>query len=144
MYCVIKCVKTTRVLKDNFASTVFHSFNAKTQICVTGPQCVKEYSSMNKCYIRGLLCGHYNWGLNLWGQELGKGTWCGKQRGVVLVKGQTAHTMQLYSHTNCSYYAAIQPHKQLILCSYTATLTAHTMQLYIHTNCSYYAAILPH
>jgi hypothetical protein len=44
MYCVIKCVKTKRVLKGNFASSVFHSCNAKTQktqICVTGPQCVK-------------------------------------------------------------------------------------------------------
>jgi hypothetical protein len=43
MYCVIKCVKTKRVLKGNFASSVFHSCNAKTQktqICVTGPQCV--------------------------------------------------------------------------------------------------------
>jgi hypothetical protein len=44
MYCVIKCVKTKRVLKGNFASSVFHSCNAKTQkmqICVTGPQCIK-------------------------------------------------------------------------------------------------------
>jgi hypothetical protein len=44
MYCVIKCVKTKRILKGNFASFVFHSCNAKTQktqICVTGPQCVK-------------------------------------------------------------------------------------------------------
>jgi hypothetical protein len=46
MYCVIKCVKTKRVLKGNFASSVFHSCNAqtqKTQICVTGPQCVNKW-----------------------------------------------------------------------------------------------------
>jgi hypothetical protein len=50
MYCVIKCVKTKRVLKGNFASSVFHSCNAKTQktqICVTGPQCV-NYSKFLK------------------------------------------------------------------------------------------------
>jgi hypothetical protein len=29
MYCVIKSVKTKRVLKGNFASSVFHSCNAK-------------------------------------------------------------------------------------------------------------------
>jgi hypothetical protein len=29
MYCVIKCVKTKRVLKGNFVSSVFHSCNAK-------------------------------------------------------------------------------------------------------------------
>jgi hypothetical protein len=43
MYCVIKCVKTKRVLKGRFASSVFHSCNAKTQrmqISITGPQCV--------------------------------------------------------------------------------------------------------
>jgi hypothetical protein len=43
IYCVIKCVKTKRMLKGTFASYVFHSSNAKTQktqICVTGPQCV--------------------------------------------------------------------------------------------------------
>jgi hypothetical protein len=39
-YCIIKCVKTKRVLKGNSASSIFHSCNAKTQICVTGPQCV--------------------------------------------------------------------------------------------------------
>jgi hypothetical protein len=45
MYCVIKCVKTKRVLKRKFASSAFHNCNAKmqkTQICVTGPQCVKS------------------------------------------------------------------------------------------------------
>jgi hypothetical protein len=42
MYCVIKCVKTKRVLKHEFASSVFHNRNAKTQICVTGCQSVKE------------------------------------------------------------------------------------------------------
>jgi hypothetical protein len=44
MYCVIKCVKTKRVLEHKFASTLFHNRNVKmqkTQICVTGPQCVK-------------------------------------------------------------------------------------------------------
>jgi hypothetical protein len=44
MYCVIKCVKTKRVLKGNFASSVFHCCNPKTQktqICITGPKCVK-------------------------------------------------------------------------------------------------------
>jgi hypothetical protein len=44
MYCVIKCVKTKRVLKGKFALSVFHSCNAKTQktqICITGPQFVK-------------------------------------------------------------------------------------------------------
>jgi hypothetical protein len=43
MYCVIKCIKTKCVLKGKFVSSVFHSCNAKTQktqICVTGPQCV--------------------------------------------------------------------------------------------------------
>jgi hypothetical protein len=29
------------VLKLKFASSVFHSCNSKTQICITGPQCVK-------------------------------------------------------------------------------------------------------
>jgi hypothetical protein len=41
MYCVIKCVKTKCTLKGKFASSVFHSCNAKTQICVTGLQCVR-------------------------------------------------------------------------------------------------------
>jgi hypothetical protein len=40
MYCVIKCIKTKRVLKGKFVSSVFHGCNAKTQICITGPQCV--------------------------------------------------------------------------------------------------------
>jgi hypothetical protein len=43
MCCVIKCIKTKRMLKGKFASSVFHSCNAKTQkteICFTGPQCV--------------------------------------------------------------------------------------------------------
>jgi capsular polysaccharide biosynthesis protein len=50
MYCVIKCVKTKRVLKGKFASSTFHSCNAKTQmtqICVTGPQRVKQQSKCN-------------------------------------------------------------------------------------------------
>jgi hypothetical protein len=53
MYCVIKCLKNKRVLKGNFASSVFNIYNAKTQmtqICVTGPQCVK----LN--YIQSGLC----------------------------------------------------------------------------------------
>jgi hypothetical protein len=44
MYCVIKCVKSTRVLKGKFASSVFHSCKEKTpksRILVSGPQCVK-------------------------------------------------------------------------------------------------------
>jgi hypothetical protein len=47
-YCVIKCVKTKRVLKGNFASSIFHSCNAKmqmTQNCVTGPRSCIEYWS---------------------------------------------------------------------------------------------------
>jgi hypothetical protein len=49
MYCVIKCVKTKRVLKGKFSSSVFHSCNAKmqkTQICVTGPQCVELFGNV--------------------------------------------------------------------------------------------------
>jgi hypothetical protein len=49
-YCVIKCVKTKLLLKGKFASCVLHSCNAKTQktqICVTGPQCVKILCSVN-------------------------------------------------------------------------------------------------
>jgi hypothetical protein len=34
MYCVIKCIKTKRVLKGNFASSVFHRCNAKHE-CVS-------------------------------------------------------------------------------------------------------------
>jgi hypothetical protein len=44
MYCIIKCVKSTRVLKGKFASPVFHSCKEKTpkmRILVSGPQCVK-------------------------------------------------------------------------------------------------------
>jgi hypothetical protein len=44
-YCVIKCVKTKHVLKGNFASSIFHSCNAETQICVTGPQCVNIFTA---------------------------------------------------------------------------------------------------
>jgi hypothetical protein len=49
MYCVIKCVKNKCVLKGSFTSSVFHSCNAKTQktqICLTGPQCVKRLSDI--------------------------------------------------------------------------------------------------
>ena len=45
MYCVIKCIvrgNQARVKKRRFASSVLHSSNVKTQICVTGPQCVKR------------------------------------------------------------------------------------------------------
>jgi hypothetical protein len=45
MYCVIKCVKSTRVLKGKFASPVFHSCKEKTpktRKLVSGPQCVKS------------------------------------------------------------------------------------------------------
>jgi hypothetical protein len=41
VWIVFLCVKTQRVFKGKFASSVFHSCNAKmqkTQICVTGPQ----------------------------------------------------------------------------------------------------------
>jgi hypothetical protein len=51
MYCIIKCVKTKHVLKGNFALSVFRSCNAKTQktqICVTGPQCVKKMTGAQK------------------------------------------------------------------------------------------------
>jgi hypothetical protein len=40
MYCVIKCIKTKRVLKRKSASSVFHNCNGKMQICVTGLQFV--------------------------------------------------------------------------------------------------------
>jgi hypothetical protein len=58
--CVIKCVKTKRMLKRKFASSVFHSCNAKTQkmqICITGPKCVNTtvfISSVNEtatCFV---------------------------------------------------------------------------------------------
>jgi len=35
------------VLKRRFASSVLHSSNVKTQICVTGPQCVNKIFIMN-------------------------------------------------------------------------------------------------
>jgi hypothetical protein len=44
IYCVIKCVKSTRVLKGKFASSVFQSRKEKTpktRILVSGQQCVK-------------------------------------------------------------------------------------------------------
>jgi hypothetical protein len=55
IYCVIKCVKTKRVLEGKFASSVFHSCYAKTQktqICVTGPQCVKRIGFDDAAYSR--------------------------------------------------------------------------------------------
>jgi hypothetical protein len=73
MYCVIKCVKTKRVLKRKFASSVFHNCNAKTQICVTGHQSVKrgtgEWDSFVPLHADPLLLkgktlscsGHLNW-----------------------------------------------------------------------------------
>ena len=46
MYCIIKCIvqgKQARVCKKRrFASSVLHSCNVRTQICVTRPQCVKK------------------------------------------------------------------------------------------------------
>jgi hypothetical protein len=59
MYCVIKCVKSTRVLKGKFASSVFHSCKEKTpktRILVTGPQCVK----LHTCTCR-VWCGSFWW-----------------------------------------------------------------------------------
>jgi hypothetical protein len=48
IYCVIRCVKTKRVLKRKFASSVSQNCMQRCkkkkkimQICVTGPQCVK-------------------------------------------------------------------------------------------------------
>jgi hypothetical protein len=44
IYCVIKCVKSSRVLKGKFASFVFQSCiekTPKTRKLVSGPQCVK-------------------------------------------------------------------------------------------------------
>ena len=46
MYCIIKCIvqgKQARVKNADFASSVSHSCNVKTQICVTRPQCVNTY-----------------------------------------------------------------------------------------------------
>jgi len=43
MYCIIKCNvqrKQARVKNADFSSSVLHSCNEKTQICVTRPQCV--------------------------------------------------------------------------------------------------------
>jgi hypothetical protein len=48
MYCIIKCIvrgKQASVQKRRFASSVLHSCNAKTQICVTFPQCVNYAES---------------------------------------------------------------------------------------------------
>jgi len=39
MYCA---GKTSACLKRRFASSVLHSCNVNTQICVTRPQCVKS------------------------------------------------------------------------------------------------------
>jgi hypothetical protein len=54
MYCVIRCVKTKRVLKGSFATSVFHSCNVKTQktqICVTGPHCVNTLGRVTQIYV---------------------------------------------------------------------------------------------
>jgi hypothetical protein len=59
MYCVIKCVKTKCVLKGNFASSVFHSCNTKTQktqICVTGPQCVNTNDNFMDFFVCAYVC----------------------------------------------------------------------------------------
>jgi len=39
-------VEIKRVLNRRFASSVLHSCNVKTQICVTRPQCVKDCKSI--------------------------------------------------------------------------------------------------
>ena len=40
MYCIIKCIVQGKQAQRRFASSVLHSCNVKTQICVTRPQCV--------------------------------------------------------------------------------------------------------
>ena len=48
MYCIIKCIvqgKQARVKNAEIASSVLHSCNGKTQICVTRPQCVKKLTN---------------------------------------------------------------------------------------------------
>jgi hypothetical protein len=58
IYCVIKCVKTKHVLKRKFASSVFQNCmqrRKKTQICVTGPQCVNTQKIYQLLYIQCLL-----------------------------------------------------------------------------------------
>jgi len=61
-------VETKRVLKTQFASSVLHSSNVKTQICVTRPQCVKmkHESSLSTNYVTGSihLCGFPSLSLN--------------------------------------------------------------------------------
>ena len=54
MYGIIKCIvqgKQARVKNADFASSVLHSCNVKTQICVTRPQCVngKTSDACNRC-----------------------------------------------------------------------------------------------
>ena len=75
MYCIIKCTvqgKQARVKKRRFASSVLHSCNVNTQICVTRPQCVKSakfpayqhkfriayslHSSPSKLYVETMRC----------------------------------------------------------------------------------------
>jgi hypothetical protein len=49
--CVIKCVKSTRVLKGKFASSVFQSCKEKTpktRKLVSGPHCVKRIITYSK------------------------------------------------------------------------------------------------
>jgi hypothetical protein len=62
MYCIIKCIKNKCILKGKFASSVFHSCNAKThktQICVTGPQCVNYFILCSQSYkITRCMSGH--------------------------------------------------------------------------------------
>jgi hypothetical protein len=70
MYCVIKCVKNKRVLKGNFASSVFHICNAKdvnlrhrTAMC----SLFEWIAMLNDC---GWLCSWTGWGsanrLSVW------------------------------------------------------------------------------
>jgi hypothetical protein len=43
MYCIIKCiVQAKKRVLNRFASSVLHSCNVKTQICVTRPQCYNK------------------------------------------------------------------------------------------------------
>jgi hypothetical protein len=59
IYCVIKCVKSTRVLKGKFASSVFQSWKEKTpktRKLVSGPQCVKPYSVISRFNLCAAFC----------------------------------------------------------------------------------------
>jgi hypothetical protein len=52
------------MLKGNFASSVFHSCNAKTQtmqICVTGPQCVNIIITVGREEWQGKVSDREDW-----------------------------------------------------------------------------------